>query len=736
MRQKIVILFVIIFFVMISAAVLGQQHGSTSETAQAEHEVESDEEQSITHLMTRLVFQLGIIIFAAKYGGMLVKKIGMPSVLGELLAGIIIGPYLLGAIPLPGFPHGVFPLMEGTIPLSPELYGIATIASIVLLFLTGLETDLNLFLRYAVKGSIIGVTGVIISFTVGATTAMVMLSTNFMDPRCLFLGVLSIATSVGITARILSIHRKMDSPEGVVILAAAVIDDVLGIIFLAIVLGVISVMSAGGGAVPWGNIAGIAFKAVAVWLGFTALGLIFARKISKYLKSFKNPVAFAVLALGMAMFLAGVFEKAGLAMIIGAYVMGLILSKTDINYVLQEKLETLQHFFVPVFFTVMGMLVNLRYMFSVHVVIFGLVFTAAGLFSKVFGCGIPSLFLNFNKLGALRVGLGMVPRGEVTLIIAGIGISSGILTESLFGVVVLMTLISSIIAPPLLNLVLKAKAKGVRHETKGEDKIVISFDFESEDLTKMAVSTIIEALEREGFFINIMELENKVYNLRKELIFISLLCEKSSIHFTTHPDYEAFVRRVVYESILELHGTIQNLKDISKPEEMQKQLADKAGKTAFDWYNYMDTHAITIQLFASSKEAVIVELLELLFQAGKVNDKSKALNAVLEREKTISTGMGHGIALPHAKTDAVNQMCVAVGIKQPGKKGVDWNSLDGKPAEIVFLILSPKENPGPYLQLLASITGILNNEKARDELRHSASRSDLIAYMVEHSKHE
>lgn len=118
---------------------------------------EAGESGELTHAMTNLVFQLGIIIFAARIGGKLFRKIKLPAVLGELVIGILIGPYLLGSLQLPGFPEGLFPvIVNQSIPISQELYGFSTIASIILLFIAGLETDLTLFLRYSVKGSIIG----------------------------------------------------------------------------------------------------------------------------------------------------------------------------------------------------------------------------------------------------------------------------------------------------------------------------------------------------------------------------------------------------------------------------------------------------------------------------------------------------------------------------------------------------------------------------------------------------
>ena len=169
-----------------------------------------------------------------------------------------------------------------------------------------------------------------------------------MDPLTLFLGVLSIATSVGITARILSEQRKMDSPEGVTILAAAVIDDVLGIIILAIILGIVSVLTGDNGEshVDWGAIGSIAVKAVSVWIGFTAIGLIFASKISAFIKLFKDKINIAIAGLALALIFAGIFESAGLALIIGAYVLGLSLSKTDVSFVIQEAIHPIAEFII------------------------------------------------------------------------------------------------------------------------------------------------------------------------------------------------------------------------------------------------------------------------------------------------------------------------------------------------------------------------------------------------------
>ena len=149
------------------------------------------------------------------------------------------------------------------------------------MFSSGLETDLKLFLKYSLSGGIIGFGGVAVSFLLGDIVTMVMLKTSFMDVRCLFLGIMSTATSVGITARILSDRKKMDSPEGVTILAAAVFDDVLGIVLLAVVMGIVSAVS-GGSSLSGQAVALIALKAFSIWLFFTALCIVLSKKIAQF----------------------------------------------------------------------------------------------------------------------------------------------------------------------------------------------------------------------------------------------------------------------------------------------------------------------------------------------------------------------------------------------------------------------------------------------------------------------
>ena len=463
-------------------AAAGHSTGSAHEEVAGAHAEESG--HGITHLMMHLILQLSVIIIFAKIGGFIFQRfLKLPSVLGELASGMVIGPYAFGSrIVLPGL-GALFAEQQG-FAASTELYGIATLASIILLFLAGLETDLAAFLRYSVVGSFVGLGGLLAAFVIGDLCAVLWPGNgidSFMDPAALFLGVISVATSVGITARILAEKKKMASPEGVTILAGAVFDDVFGIVTLAIVMGMAKV-SMGGGEVNWGEIGLIAIKAVGFFVVVTALGLTFARRITAAIKQFRSREIMVATCFGLSLLLAGLAEMAGLAMIIGAYIMGLALSRTDLANEIEQHLQGVYNILVPIFFCVMGMMVDFGAMKPV--LLFGAVYSLLAVVSKVLGCGLPALMMRFNLRGATRIGLGMLPRGEVALIVAGIGLAAGIIDQGVFGVAIMMTVVTTMLAPPLLVKSFEG-GTGIRKEMTGvgEDIETIELEFPSRDIS-------------------------------------------------------------------------------------------------------------------------------------------------------------------------------------------------------------------------------------------------------------
>ncbi len=530
--------------------------------------------EDISLLMTALVLQLAAIVLAVRFFGLVFSRyLKQPRVLGELIAGMVIGPHALGSIVLPFLGHPLFPKLETSLPVTPELYGIAVIASIVLLFLSGLETDLPTFLKFSGIGTLVGLGGVVLSFFLGDMIAVLLVPgiDSFMSPSALFLGTLSTATSVGITARILSEKRKLSSPEGVTILAGAVLDDVIGIIILAVVVGIAKIGQSGG-QVEWGKIGIIALKAFSFWLILTVLGILFAKKISRGLKWFGPPDAVAGIALGLALFLAGLAEMAGLAMIIGAYVVGLSLSQTDISNVLREKLHGVYQFLVPVFFCVMGMLVDFSKLGSV--LLFGLIYTAFAILGKVVGCGLPAYLSGFNLRGAFRIGVGMLPRGEVTLIVASIGLASGAISQDMFGVAIMTLLIASLIAPPLLINAFEG-GSGLRSQKlikEDEVRCHVQFEFPSIHIADFIRARILQAFRDEDFFVHGLNLDYPVYHIKKENVFISFVQKGRKIDLSTDSSNKPLMNLIVAEEILELKDLFQGIQKMESPDEMCEQL--------------------------------------------------------------------------------------------------------------------------------------------------------------------
>ncbi len=679
-------------------------------------------EENITEIVTSLVFQLAVIIFAVRIFGKLAVKIGIPSVLGELVAGIVIGPYALGGLGLPGFPHGIFPLNSESLAVSPELYSFSSLASIILLFASGIETDLTLFLKYSVTGGIVGFGGVAFSFLFGDFCSMVMLHTGFMDVRSLFLGIMSTATSVGITARILSDKKKMDSPEGVTILAAAVFDDVLGIVLLAVVMGIVSALS-GGAALSGAKIGMIAFRAFAIWLVFTALCIFFSKYIARFVKLFGGTFDFSIAAFGVALVLAGIFEKQGLAMIIGAYTTGLALSSTDIAPVIQERIHGLYKFFVPIFFAVMGMSVNLGALMNREVLVFGAVYTVSAVLAKVIGCGGPSLGLGFNFRGALRIGTGMIPRGEVALIIAGIGLTAGIVNQELFGVVILMTLLTTIFAPPLLSVTLKLKGQGTRKDTKAAEAQQFVWDFKDDEIADLVIDMFLQDLRSEGFYVQMMNITDGLSQARKGNVSLSITETDSVVMIETAKEDMGFVKGEIYEVLLRLNKSLQTLEALHATVSLQTGLASPENRVEPVLLKVMNKNTISCELKGTTKQEILEELVTLLEKSGKVTDRSLVLSDITARETIMSTGLEKGIAIPHARTDGVKDICIAVGIK---KDGTDFSALDGQPSKIFIMIASPRKGESPQMQIMSAISGVLEKNDTIARVLAAQTAEDVM----------
>ncbi len=416
--------------------------------------------------IVRLVLQLGVILLAAKLSGEICERfLKIPPVLGELGAGILIGPFALGGVDIPGLGplfedlHSAASGTEGfTLPISESLWSIAQIGAIILLFTAGLETNLRQFVRYAGPASIVAVGGSVVPFILGvAVTVAFGYADGFGDPKALFVGAIFTATSIGISVRVLGDLRRLDTAEGVTILAAAVLDDVLGILILTVVLGI-----AIEGEFSASSTGLIALKTIGFWVALTGLGVLLSKRISALFGRFRVSGAAMGLALGLAFLASALAEMFGLAMIIGAFSIGLALSGTDLAHRLEEPLRGVYAALIPIFFVVMGMLVDVTALGGVWQ--FGIAATALAIIGKVVGSGVPALFTGFNLFGAWRIGIGMLPRGEVALIMAGIGVGAGLIRQELFGVAIIVTVVTTVLAPLVLARSFQEGVPGLRSQ--------------------------------------------------------------------------------------------------------------------------------------------------------------------------------------------------------------------------------------------------------------------------------
>lgn len=477
-----------------------------------------------------IVFQLAAMLVAAKLLGWAAERVRVPGVVGELLAGAIIGPFLLGSlIPIPM--HGdwvpLFPRPGGAArwPLNDVVWTVAQLASIVLLFMAGLHTNLRQFFRYIGPAAMVAVAGVVLPFALGAATVYIPAFSAISAPGggdpaallkvALFVGAILAATSIGISARVLGDIGKLETPEGVTILGAAVLDDVLGIIVLAVVAGM-----ADGGGTSAGAIGAVAIKAVGFWVALTVLALLAAPWLDRWLRGLRYGGATVGLALAIALASAGAAESFGLAFIIGAYSVGLGLSRTRLAGRLLEELRPISDFIVPIFFAALGMLVNFQAIFADwRVISFGLVVTAAAVVGKLVGCGAAALPSGFNLRGAWRIGLGMTPRGEVALIVAAVALSRGLIGSEVFGVAIMMTLLTTVIAPILLVPAFAHGGSGRRSEQAAggvpsqsmEPALVVPM---ATDLGRVLLERVLRAARAAGWEVAFDQSDEGVYVLR------------------------------------------------------------------------------------------------------------------------------------------------------------------------------------------------------------------------------
>ncbi|RLF78477.1 cation:proton antiporter [Thermococci archaeon] len=365
---------------------------------------------------------IALMLAIAKTAGYLFERAKQPTVLGQILAGILIGLYFKS---------------------DEVIHAFSNMGVLLLLFLAGLESDINEFKRVGKPSMLIATIGVIVSFIMGFLIALPFFSIR----NALLMGAIMTPTSVSITVRVLMELRKLRAREGVAILAAAVIDDVLGILVLTIVISILK-----EGNVNLLSILEIIVEVVGFLFLLLKFGVPLMDKIFHQVSRIKLPESTPAFALVIAISFAILAERMNIASILGAYMTGLVIGQTYYGKQVMDKLSTLGYtLFIPIFFVEVGMSIDISYVY--HAGLFAVLYTMTAIASKILGCGLGAYLGGFNLQESIKVGVGMIPRMGVELAMLAIAIKSGVANDDILTIAVFMVFVTTIITPPLLKWV-------------------------------------------------------------------------------------------------------------------------------------------------------------------------------------------------------------------------------------------------------------------------------------------
>ncbi|WP_244971283.1 cation:proton antiporter [Vallitalea guaymasensis] len=387
------------------------------------------------------LLQLAILLVAAAVGGWLASKVSMPPVLGQILVGIIIGPT-------------VFDLVDGEDIL---IRDISQIGVVFLMFLAGLETDLKELKASGKGASIIAMGGVLLPLGLGTLVPLLFFKGFLPDGDAhhqlmfaLYIGTILTATSVSISVSVLRDMKQLASKQGISILGAAIIDDVVGIILLAVVSGMVNPSADT-------NVTQLMIKIISFFVIAVIGGIIISKGITKFAQGSvwrDRIVTFAIILCFVFAYLAEMFSVAAIT---GAYFAGVALATTPYRHRVVSKIQSFAYaLFTPIFFVSIGLSAVIK-SDIVNYIGYALVIVVIAIFGKIVGCGLGARLSGFKGRQSLQIGVGMIARAEVALIVANQGLRSNIITNKTFTSIVLLVVISTIVTPPLLKMLFKSE---------------------------------------------------------------------------------------------------------------------------------------------------------------------------------------------------------------------------------------------------------------------------------------
>jgi Kef-type K+ transport system membrane component KefB len=386
------------------------------------------EQEAFIHVL----ISLAILLFAAKIFAEVFSKIRLPVVLGELLAGIIVGPFALGSLPI----YDGKPLVI----LNETVLQIGEISGIVILFIAGLAITPKEFLRGGAASFTVGACGVAVPFFVGFYAFTFY---GLGGLQSVLVATALTATSIAISVRVLTELGRMQTKEAKLILGAAIVDDILAIA----VLSVVTTMVQTGNMTP--NVLDITFlilKVLGIFAAILVGAIVIIPRILHAERLWKSRGSIEGIVTASFFGASGIAAAVGLSPIVGAFAVGMAVSSTKLIGRVEEYVDKLEIIFAPLFFAIIGAQVNLTG-FNLDVLFLSLVVIGVAIVTKLVGCGLPAIMFLRSKSKAMKVGIGMISRGEVGLIVAGIGVTSGALSSNIYTTLIIMVVATTLITP-------------------------------------------------------------------------------------------------------------------------------------------------------------------------------------------------------------------------------------------------------------------------------------------------
>lgn len=396
-------------------------------------------EHSLPHLLAVLV----ALLLSTKLLGVLAQKLGQPAVVGELIAGVLLGKSALGILD----------------PADPVILALSELGVLVLLFEIGLHTDLKSLMKVGSEALTVALVGVALPFGFGLGVAMLL---GLSTVPAIVCGAALTATSIGISARTLSDLSQLHTAEGQIVLGAAVLDDIVGLVILSVVSGLV-----GGAALTLGGITLTTAIAIGFVVAAVVLGSILVPPIFRAIDTVEASGVLGVVGLAFAFLLAWLASSAGSATIIGAFSAGLVLYGTPQKAAIEKSTTQLGHFFVPIFFASVGAAVEIDTLGDTKVLAIGAALIVVGVIGKFLAGYSPVWFKGRKSM----IGIAMIPRGEVGLIFARMGLATGALTSHLYSAIAMMVLVTTFITPPLLAWNVRTEPKLPPRDRPGEGGI-------------------------------------------------------------------------------------------------------------------------------------------------------------------------------------------------------------------------------------------------------------------------